>query len=78
MAWLDEEEDRPSRADWYAMQIAAEIRRTRVKDPGKVSINDMKLKMEAPKPPPLPTTREEAAAMAKSRWAGMLNVKRSK
>jgi hypothetical protein len=46
LAWLDEQFDRPDRADYYMMQIAAEIRRWKLKDPRVVKISDMLLKSE--------------------------------
>ncbi len=39
-AWLDLEKWEPSRADWYAMQGAAEARRGWVKEPHKVQVTD--------------------------------------
>jgi len=75
LAWLEEEQARPSQTDWYLMQVAAEVRRGYVKDPSSVKLKDMKL--VRPKPEQLPT-KEEAVARSKSRWFGMLGVKREK
>jgi hypothetical protein len=75
MAWLEMEQERPSRSDWYAMQTAAEIRRSGLKDPNAVKLNDMKLKLHHPEPPKV-ITKEEASAQARSRWFGFLGVKR--
>jgi len=77
MAWIEEEIDRPSREDWYLMQIAAEVCRTRVRNPQDVKLSDMKLrsgKQEVPQT----MTKEEATARAKSCWFGMLGVGREK
>jgi hypothetical protein len=77
MAWLDEELNNPSRTDWYLMQIAAEVRKSVVKDPSSVKLPSMKLKSSSPEPAK-PITREEATARSKSRWFGMLSVKKDK
>jgi hypothetical protein len=77
MAWLEEEQDRPSRADWYAMQTAMEVRRTAVKDPQSVKLADMQLKREVIKPNTT-ITKEGAAAIARARWYPMLGVKKPK
>lgn len=73
MAWIENDMERPSREDWYLMQIAAEILRDRVKDPSKVKLEDMRLRFANPNPPPV--TRQEAADKSRSRWCGMLGVK---
>jgi hypothetical protein len=79
MAWLEEEMEKPSREDWYAMQVAAEVRRTRVKDPTSVKLPDMRLKSDKLEQVPQgPVTRKEAADKARSRWFGMLGVKKEK
>jgi len=75
LAWLEEEQARPSQTDWYLMQVAAEIRRSRAADLSTVKLEDMKLVKAVPKKPP---TKEEAVARSKSRWFGMLGVKREK
>ena len=77
MVWIDGEMDRPSREDWYLMQVAAEMRRTRVKSPQDVKLADMRLKIDRPKEA-VPVTREDAAARSKSHWFGMLGIGREK
>lgn len=42
--WLEMELDRPTKTEQYLMQIAAEVRRTAVKDPKKVELKHMRLK----------------------------------
>lgn len=42
-AWLRKEWDMPSRADHYAMQTAAEVRRTALKDKNSVQLNQFKI-----------------------------------
>ncbi len=78
MAWLEEEAERPSRADWYAMQIAMEVHRGRVSDPSSVKLTDKMLKRAERTKPAAPLTKEEATARAQSRWFGMLGVKKEK
>jgi hypothetical protein len=43
MVWLNEEEDKPTRSDYYQMQTAAEVRRLRAKNPEAVLIEQLKL-----------------------------------
>jgi hypothetical protein len=78
LEWIRQEEDRemdrPSRTDWYLMQIAMEVCRGRVKEPRRVRLKDMLLKFTRPEDKP-PMTREQATEMAKARWFGMLKVK---
>lgn len=73
MAWLADEIERPSRADWYAMQIAMEVKRSRVKHPNLVTLKEMVLEREQPKSP---LTKEEATTKSKSFWYGMVGIQR--
>ena len=75
LAWIDKYEDVPSRDNWYMMQVAAEVRRSQLKNPSSVSLKDMKLKKEEVTQP---VTLEEATARAKTRWYGMLGIKGEK
>lgn len=53
------------------MQIACEVRRTNVKNPRRVKLDDMKLIFRntvAAKP----ASREQAAMWAKAKWLGMM------
>ena len=43
LAWLDSQWNKPDRSDYYAMQIASEVRRWTSKNPNKVTIEQMKL-----------------------------------
>ena len=65
-AWLDIEFDRPDRSDWYAMQVAAEVRRVLAKNPGNIKTDSFKLKFQVGAKTVKPT-RAEAAAAAKER-----------
>lgn len=76
MAWIEEDQDTPSKSDWYLMQIAMEIVRSRAKDPSKIHLNDMRLKRE--KKAETPKSIEEAAAASKSRWSGAVGLSKRK
>jgi hypothetical protein len=43
VAWAELEWNRPSRTDHYLMRVAAEVVRTRVKNPERVTLDDMRL-----------------------------------
>lgn len=73
MAWLADEIERPSRADWYVMQVAMEVKRGRVKHPNLVTLKEMVLEREKPTSP---LTKEEATAKSKSLWYGMVGIQR--
>lgn len=42
--WLSDQFEKPSRTDFYLMQVAAEVRKLFNKNPASVDINNMKLK----------------------------------
>ena len=44
LAWMLEQNNRPSRTDFYLMQIAAEVRRVLHKQPNTVRAQDFELK----------------------------------
>jgi hypothetical protein len=62
LRWLESEMDRPDRSDYYAMSIAAEVRRTHAKD---VKLEDLRLRSKLRDTADLPglkrVTREQAA-----------------
>lgn len=69
--WLMMDLDRPSRADWYSMEVRAEVRRGWVKDPGKVDANDFKLRFKDPRQAEAKSSEEErimAAKMSRGTW----------
>lgn len=70
-AWLAEQWNQPSRTDNYLMQIACEVLRTRLKEPGKAEIKHFRLEFKEKKPP-TKQTAAEVAAEAKARWRGMI------
>jgi hypothetical protein len=43
LQWAEDEWNRPSRTDHYLMRVAAEVARTRAKNPERVTLDDMKL-----------------------------------
>lgn len=70
MAWMDLDQNRPSRADHYAMQVAAEIRRGNSKNPRKVSLDHFKIPFQRQRARAArPRTVEEATAASKARWS---------
>lgn len=84
MRWLENEDNNPSRSDWYLMQVAAEIRRSNRKDPNSVAVRDLKLTLKREKvvapiptasPTPAPdssTVKATVTALAKSKWFGIV------
>lgn len=73
-AWLEAEWNRPSRSDYYLMQIGCEVLRGRVRKPKSVQMKHLKLAFQVAQAPRKPLTREEAAAAAKARWVGLMGM----
>ena len=46
MLYLEMEEERHTKQDYYLAQIAAEVRRPNIKNPSKLQVEDMLLKFE--------------------------------
>lgn len=80
MAWLEMQWDRPSRTDWYLMQIAAEVYKKFRKNPAQILVETFKLRFKSSNKAPVKTKaqKEMDAAAAKARWFGMTNFKRKK
>ena len=81
-AWLDQEWDNPSRSDWYAMQVAAEVQRLyeqRLKSPKPVQVKDMKLNFTTEKDAnkPLRVEKKVATAWSKARWFSWLGGRKN-
>ena len=77
MAFLADDWNRPSRADYYLMQLTAEVRSILAKKPRKIKLKDFLLRFELGSNKPK-LTREQAAALAKARWGAFTNgAKRS-
>lgn len=71
--WLSAEWDRPSRTDFYLMQIAAEIKSlimTTAGKTGKISMKDFHLKFKNAASP-----QQEPVEHSKARWFGMVGMK---
>lgn len=67
--WTAEDLNEPSKADYYAMQIAAEVRRVLSKKPGGIKLADFKLVFKPKKPkPPTPQETETAVKLSKAIW----------
>lgn len=72
-AWLDLQLDLPDRGDWYAMQVAAEVRRVLAKEPGRIKVGDFKLRFSASGQRELTDEEQaQADAMSKARWRSFL------
>lgn len=70
LEWIDAQWERLDKADNYRMQIAYEVRRSWMRDPGEFS--DMKIKFRDPDCQDTDETGmslEQATALAKSAWA---------
>ena len=70
-AWLLAEWNYPDRTDNYLMSIAAEIRRTLVKQPRSVDANDFRLRFQTSrKKQHRELTKEQATTYSKAAWIG--------
>ncbi len=78
LKWLDMDLERPSRADWYAMQTAAEVRRGLVKQPNDVDVNKFIVKFDRRKrlAPQKKMTDEELMRRSKAAWLGAAGIGR--
>lgn len=72
MEWLSLDREHPNRLEAYLMQIAAEVRRTRIQDPSRVDINSMRIKFETTVEKSKPTV---SVAALKSRWVSAVGGK---
>ena len=69
----------PSRIDYYLAQIAAEVRRSNVKHPNKITVKDFLLKFTPKSNPNKPPTQDEItkrSMASKSMWMGILKKAR--
>jgi len=72
--WMVESLNQPDRHDYYAMQIAAEVRRTILQNKRQsITPTDFKLEWKPVKAAPKKATKEEIEAN-KRRWAAFLGV----
>ena len=69
---VEESEKEFTKQDYYLAQIAAEVRRSFVKNPSKVLLKDFFLQFEEKEKPKM--TREQATTFAKAAWFGRLGI----
>ena len=62
----------PTRADYYAMQIAQYTKLSASKQGTRVKLSDMKIEADFSRGPP---TQEELTEWSKQRWAGRMRKK---
>lgn len=77
IAYLDEDANRFHREDYYFANIAAEIRRSYVKDPMKVKISSFLMKFTRAKKSEKLSVKERIA-QSKAFWRGMLKIPKAK
>ncbi len=74
MAWLEEQQNQPSRSDHYLMRIALEVRRVLMNNPNKVQLKDMQIEFETgEKKEPTKEDIKKSSQASRSRWRGMFN-----
>ena len=69
LTFLQLEEERQTKQDYYLAQVAAEIRRGHVKNPKTVKTKDFLLEMKRQ------TEGQQQAEKSKSVWMGVLKIK---
>lgn len=75
--WLthfEEEWQRPSRTDWYLMQIAREVACVLSKNPNKIETKTFKLKFEDPDKKPDPKNRDKQIEQSKGIWRALVGA----
>lgn len=70
--WLGDEWNRPNRTDHYLMALNASVTRGQVKNPGRVTVEKMRLKFSSPKSKPSETDRAAATASGIARDVGIV------
>ena len=79
--WLEEQWDRPSRGDYYLMQVACQVARVLAKHPDKIKLEHFQLRFSDPASDTAPSARNTAAAeqhrknqmaWSKSKWLGAM------
>ena len=77
--YFDKEMNMPTKEDWYAAQLAAEVRRGAVKNPRTVKVEHLLLKftMAGKKEEPLSEEKiERLTAQSKQRWFASTGYKK--
>lgn len=74
-AWLEDRDNKPTPTQYYLMEIACEVRKSRVEKPGKVKLSDMQLRFDLPKRKRRESTikkfrlaNDSRVPMTKARW----------
>lgn len=57
----------PTPSDYYQMQTACEVRRVLAKDPGRIKLQDFRLKFQARTDAPK-TSKDYSASLARAAW----------
>ena len=71
MAWLSEQWNVPTKADYYQMQTSCEVRRVLSTNPRNIQIDHFKLKF-GPKKPPISVSH--AAMLSKAKWISFMTM----
>lgn len=72
LAWLDLQWEHPTADQYYLAQIALELVRGNVRNPGRFKLKDFILKFEPPRP--AGARPEWDLAMTKARWLGQMTL----
>ena len=79
IVYLDDDSNRFYKEDYYLAQIAAEIRRSYVKDPMKVKLKSFLMKFERKNKPKKPKmTVKERTKSAKTFWLSLMKGPKGK
>lgn len=79
LAWqryLDEDWNRPSRTDWYLMQIALRLRQAWFKNGGKAQLSEERLRFDTSTP--AQRSRAQVSSWMKAKWAAAVGLIRKK
>lgn len=71
LCFLNKEEERQTKQDYYLAQIAAEIRRGQVKSPRSIKVKDFLVQVTTAATP----QQEKKTERSKSFWMGLAGVK---
>lgn len=77
LVYLKQKWDNPTTTEYYLMQVAAEIRRTKAKNPRRVKVQDLRIVFKSNKNHRNMTEEEKkrAAQASKNAWIGMFKGK---
>lgn len=74
-AWYDLDMERPSKDNWYAMQIALEVRRVLHSNPNSVTLDGMRLKFTQKNAETTEEHKRNQLELAKRMWVGRVGGK---